>query len=102
GSTTLTSPSRRIAARVPLPSLGEGARERSAPPALLRLLGELRDDDIQVADDAEVAEAEDRRLFVLVDRDDQPGGAHPGLVLHRAGDAAGDVDRRLHRLAGLP
>src|SRR5690348_4497955 len=44
--------------------------------------GELRDDDVEIGDDAQVAELEDRRVFVLVDGDDQAGGAHAGLVLN--------------------
>src|SRR5215469_13341247 len=61
---------------------------------------ELRHDHVEVADDTQVAEAKDRRVFVLVDGDNQGSGAHAGLVLHRARDAARDVDRRLDRLAG--
>ena len=57
---------------------------------------------MQVADDAEVRELEDRRVRVLVDRDDRLRALHADLVLDRAGDAAGDVERRRDRLAGLP
>src|SRR5204862_5037553 len=57
--------------------------------ALLRLhgLGQLRHDLVQVADDAEVRELEDRRVLVLVDRDDVLRGLHAHLVLDRARDA---------------
>ena len=43
---------------------------------------------VHVADDAEVAELEDRRVRVLVDRDDHARALHADLVLDRAGDAA--------------
>ena len=45
--------------------------------------------------------AEDRRLLVLVDGDDVLRALHAHHVLGRAGDAGGDVDVRLHDLAGL-
>ena len=56
---------------------------------------------MHVADDAEIRELEDRRIRVLVDRDDHPGALHADLVLDRARDAARDVELRRHRLAGL-
>ena len=55
----------------------------------------------QVADDAEVGELEDRRLGVLVDRDDRLGRLHAGAVLDGAGDADRDVELRRHGHAGL-
>src|SRR5829696_8380354 len=64
-------------------------------------LGQLRDDLVQVADDAEVRVLEDRRVRVFVDRDDDPGGLHAHLVLDRTGDSARDVELRRDRLAGL-
>ncbi len=64
-------------------------------------LGELRDDLVHVADDAEVAELEDRRVRVLVDRDDHVRALHADLVLDRAGDAERDVELRRDDLAGL-
>ena len=62
-------------------------------------LGQLRHDLVQVADDADVAEVEDRCIRVLVDRDDRAGALHPDLVLDGAGDTARDVELRRH---GLP
>src|SRR5204862_1819517 len=46
--------------------------------ALLRLhgLGQLRQDLVEVADDAEVGELEDRRVLVLVDSDEVLRGMH--------------------------
>ena len=70
--------------------------------ALADLLGGLRDDLEQVADHAEVGQLEDRRLGVLVDRDDRLRGLHAGPVLDGAGDAECDVQLRGDRLAGLP
>ena len=68
-------------------------------------LDELRDDDIEVADDAVVCDLEDRRVLVGVDGDDLLRVLHAGEVLHRTGDAAADHQRRTDRharLADLP
>ena len=64
-------------------------------------VGQLRGDLEQVADDAEVGDLEDRRLRILVDRDDRLGRLHAGPVLDGAGDAQRDVQLRRHGLAGL-
>src|SRR3954453_764239 len=71
--------------------------------ALLRLhrVGEFGQDLVEVHDDAEVGELEDRRVRVLVDRDDVLGVLHADLVLDRAGDAGRQVQLRRDRLAGL-
>src|SRR5207245_9141393 len=71
--------------------------------ALLRLdrLGQFRRDLVQVADDAEVGELEDRRVLVLVHRHDVLRALHPDLVLDRARDAEREVELRRDRLAGL-
>src|SRR4051812_20847033 len=71
--------------------------------ALLRLhgLGQLRNDLVEVAHDAEVGELEDRGVGVLVDRHDVLRGLHADLVLDRAGDARREVQLRRDRLAGL-
>ena len=69
--------------------------------ALGDLLGGRRQHGVQVAHDTEVDELEDRRLLVLVDRDDGLRGLHAGPVLDRAGDAVRDVQLRRDRLAGL-
>src|SRR3954465_12230062 len=63
--------------------------------------GELRPGLVEVADDAEVGELEDRRVGVLVDRDDVLRGLHAELVLDRARDAGGEVELRRDGLAGL-
>src|SRR5205085_8323508 len=67
----------------------------------LQRLQQRGDHLVHVADDAEVGDAEDRRLRVLVDGDDVLAALHADHVLRRAGDAAGDVQVRLHDLAGL-
>src|SRR4051795_11783327 len=71
--------------------------------ALLRLhrVGELGQDLVEVPDDAEVGELEDRRVRVLVDRDDVLGVLHADLVLDRARDPGREVQLRRDRLAGL-
>src|SRR2546426_8169470 len=71
------------------------------------LVGQLRDDVKQIADDSVVGHLEDRRVLVLVDRDDDFRRAHPRQVLDRARDADGDVERgadgfaRLAHLVGM-
>src|SRR6202049_4761210 len=64
-------------------------------------LGQLRGDLEKVTDDAQVGDLEDRRLFVLVHRDDRLRRLHAGAVLDRSGDAQRDVQLRRHGLAGL-
>src|SRR4051794_16551475 len=83
---------------------GNSAGVTATSAALLRLhgLGQLRQDLVEVADDAEVRELEDRRVLVLVDRDDVLRGLHAHLVLDRAGDARREVELGRDRLAGLP
>src|SRR5690606_8585731 len=69
---------------------------------LAQLGGELRDDLEQITDQTVVGDLEDRRLLVLVDRDDDLAVLHPGEVLDGAGDADCDVQVRRDDLAGLP
>src|SRR4029450_9545963 len=73
--------------------------ERSA--AGLQRFDQLREDLVDVADDAEVGDREDRSFLVLVDSDDVLRALHPDHVLRGTRDASRDVDRRLHDLAGL-
>ena len=56
---------------------------------------------MHVADDAEVGDAEDGGVGVLVDGHDDAGVLHSHEVLRGAGDAAGDVHVGLDDLAGL-
>src|SRR4051794_30043144 len=67
----------------------------------LHRLGELRQDLVEVADDAEVGELEDRRVGVLVDGHDVLRGLHADLVLDRPGDARREVQLRRDGLARL-
>src|SRR3954447_6324112 len=71
--------------------------------ALLGLhgLGQLGQDLVEVADDPEVGELEDRSVRVLVDRDDVLRVLHADLVLDRAGDPRGQVQLRRDGLARL-
>src|SRR4051812_6936206 len=71
--------------------------------ALLGLhgLGELGHDLVEVADDAQVGELEDRGVGVLVDRHDVLRGLHADLVLDRAGDPRRQVQLRRDGLARL-
>ena len=55
----------------------------------------------QIADEAVVGDAEDRRFRVLVDRDDHLASPSCPPVLDRAGDADRDVQLRRDDLAGL-
>src|SRR4051812_3501725 len=64
-------------------------------------LRQLRHDLVEIADDAEVGELEDRGVGVLVDRHDVLGALHAHLVLDRAGDAGGEVELRRDGLARL-
>ena len=56
---------------------------------------------MQVADDAVVGDAEDRRERVVVDGQDARALVHAGAVLHGAADAAGDVELGTDGGAGL-
>src|SRR3954453_184070 len=71
--------------------------------ALLGLhgLGELGHDLVEVADDAEVGELEDRGVGVLVDRHDVLRGLHADLVLDGARDPGREIQLGGHRLARL-
>src|SRR4051812_8949864 len=85
-----------------------GATTRPLLPAIgsaallgLHGLGELGDDLVEVAHDAEVGELEDRGVGVLVDRHDVLRGLHADLVLDRAGDPGREVQLRRDGLARL-
>src|SRR4051794_40311102 len=64
-------------------------------------LGELGQDLVEITNDAEVGELEDRGVRVLVDRHDVLGVLHADLVLDRARDARGQVQLRRDGLARL-
>src|SRR5262249_53764867 len=76
-------------------------RIRPVLPASLQGVDEGRDHLVDVADDAEVADREDRGFGVLVDGDDVLRALHADHVLRRAGDAGRDVHVGLDDLAGL-
>src|SRR4051794_1728585 len=79
----------------------DDAAIRSGALPRLHGLGELRDDLVEVADDAEVRELEDRGVAVLVDGHDVLRRLHPDLVLDRAGDPGREVELRRDGLARL-
>src|SRR5947209_767563 len=81
---------------------GELGASGSTAPLRLDRVDQLGDDLVQVAHDPQVGELEDRRVGVLVDRDDVLRGLHPDLVLDRAGDPGREVQLGRDRLAGLP
>src|SRR4051794_4430497 len=90
----------RYAAGITRPFDGEAIGSGALP--RLHGLGQLGDDLVEVADDPQVGELEDRGVGVLVDRDDVLRGLHPDLVLDRAGDARREVELRRDGLARLP
>src|SRR4029077_10103862 len=83
------------------PRVSGGPARENLTLAGLDRLGQLRRDLEQVADDAEVGDLEDGRLFVLVHRDDRLRRLHSGAVLDRPGDTQRDVQLRRHGLTGL-
>src|SRR6266550_2052259 len=58
---------------------------RSSALPRLHQLGQLGNDLVHVADDAEIGVLEDGSVRILVDGDDRAGVLHPHLVLDRAG-----------------
>src|ERR1700741_1491246 len=60
---------------------------------------QLRHDGKQIADEAIIRDAENRRFFVLVDCDDDLRVLHTSQMLDRAGDADRDVKLRRDDLA---
>src|ERR1700687_5242876 len=69
---------------------------------LAELLGQLGNRLIQIRDQAVIGNLENRRVLILVDRDDHLGILHAGEMLDRAGNADRDIEFRPHHLAGLP
>src|SRR3546814_10209330 len=56
------------------------------------LLGQLRHDLEEIANQPEVRNLKNRRILILVDGDDGLGVLHAGKMLDRAGYADGDID----------
>ena len=69
------------------------------PLSFFQFRNHRRHDLEQIADDPVVGDFEDRRLGVLVDRDDRSRALHADEVLNRAGDAERDIELRRHGLA---
>ncbi len=79
-----------------------GWRPHEAPAAgTSERVGQLGHGRKQIGLQAEVGDAEDRGLGVLVDRHDHLGILHAGQVLDGTRDATSDVQLRRHNLAGL-
>jgi hypothetical protein len=68
---------------------------------LLQLV-DRRHDLEQIADDAVVGHFEDRRVAILVDRDDRARSLHADQMLNRAGDAERHIQLGRDRLPELP
>src|SRR5438105_7450719 len=89
----------------PAPCSATKSSDKNSEGSALRgadLLGDLRKERERVAHDAEIGDREDRRVLVLVDRDDPLRLLHADHVLRGSADADRDVDLGLDRLAGLP
>src|SRR5215467_14576760 len=90
------------------PSINSGRSLRIRPVELSLLseltecLGQFGDHLVEIRDQAIIGDLENRRVLVLVDRDDHLGVLHPGEMLNCAGDADRDIKFRRHHLAGLP
>src|SRR5690606_32124314 len=80
------------------PPNGQSAQrlQRTLAAAAMRTSAELRSQFVgdleHVSNDSVASHAEDRGLRILVDGNDVGDVLHAGEVLHRAGDAHGDVD----------
>src|SRR5450631_564686 len=102
--------SHRSDARIPrLPIPYNTGRSRLTRLFKLSLLSELAERFgqfgnrlVEIRDQTVIGNLENRRILVLVDRDDHLGILHAGEMLDRAGDADGDIKFRRHHLAGLP
>src|SRR5437867_2468025 len=75
--------------------------ERSVMASLSERVDQLGHRSEQVGFEPIVGHREDRRLRVLVDRDDDLAVLHPRQMLDRTRDAGGDVQLRRDDLAGL-
>src|SRR5271167_998578 len=65
-------------------------------------VGQRGQDLHRIADDSVGGEIKDRRIGILVDRDDDVGTLHADAMLNRPRDAGCDVELGAYRLAGLP
>src|ERR1700679_1341041 len=70
-------------------------------PDLRELGDELGQRRVEISDEAVIGDLEDRRLLVLVDRDNDLRILHPRQMLDRSGDADRDIELGRHDLAGL-
>src|SRR5258706_1182963 len=68
----------------------------------LYFLRKLRQDGQRISNYAKVGHGEDGGMLVFVDRHNVFGALHACQVLDRSANTTGDIERRLHGLAGLP
>src|SRR6202045_2827551 len=74
---------------------------RSLLSKLAERVGQFGNRLIQIRDQAVIGDLENRRVLILVDRDDHLGILHACEMLDRAGNADRDIELRRHHLAGL-
>ena len=58
--------------------------------------------DTQVADETNVGALENRRIGIVIDRDDRTGPLQPNRMIRCAADTDCEIESRLDRLAGEP
>src|SRR5262249_6396739 len=75
---------------------------RASASGLAQFLLKFRQGGEEVGDEAVIGNLKDRRLFVLIDRDDDLRILHAGKMLDRAGNPDRDVKFWRDDLAGLP
>src|SRR5665213_671944 len=90
---------------VPLQNTGRNsyrpATRRLSLPELAERFGQFGNRLIQIRDQTVIGDLEDRRVLILVDRDDHLGILHASEMLDRAGNTDRDIEFRRHHLAGL-
>src|SRR5258705_5270196 len=100
-------PSDARSARPPIPyNTGRSPLPRLFQSSLLsefaERFGQFGNRLIEIGDQTVIGDLEDRRILVLVDRDDHLGVLHAGEMLNRAGNTDGDIQFGRNHLAGLP
>src|SRR5882762_1772819 len=99
-------PSDARSARPPIPyNTGRSPLTRLFQSSLLsefaERLGQFGNRLVEIRDQTVIGDLENRRILILVDRDDHLGILHAREMLDRAGDADGDIELRRYHLAGL-
>src|SRR5205823_5305153 len=73
----------------------------SASRLALQLFDKLGHESINVADEAEIGDVEDRRIGITIDGHNGARVLHSGQVLDRSGNAERDIKLRRHDFACL-